>query len=173
LASRILDAQQQAQQKEQASTRKELVGSGDRSQRIRTYNYPQGRITGSFCCACCCASKMRDANTDTTCTFLRLRHTFFKFLTIGLFIFFIFNLSFSFPCSFRHNAEEKKLKKRVDDDFPIFGFQARENVPNIHGFTPLEYKSQNLVHYLQQYSRGQKATVCLKKVVYKDFISIQ
>ncbi|SMN17188.1 Peptide chain release factor 1 [uncultured Candidatus Thioglobus sp.] len=45
LASRILDAQQQIQHKEQASTRKELVGSGDRSQRIRTYNYPQGRIT--------------------------------------------------------------------------------------------------------------------------------
>jgi protein subunit release factor A len=33
---RILDAQQQAQQKEQASTRKELVGSGDRSQRIKS-----------------------------------------------------------------------------------------------------------------------------------------
>ncbi|HIM57808.1 MAG TPA: peptide chain release factor 1 [Gammaproteobacteria bacterium] len=45
LASRILDAQQQVQQKEQASTRKQLIGSGDRSQRIRTYNYPQGRIT--------------------------------------------------------------------------------------------------------------------------------
>jgi peptide chain release factor 1 len=45
LASRILDAQQQVQQKEQATARKELVGSGDRSQRIRTYNYPQGRIT--------------------------------------------------------------------------------------------------------------------------------
>lgn len=45
LASRILDAQQQVQQKEQALTRKELIGSGDRSQRIRTYNYPQGRIT--------------------------------------------------------------------------------------------------------------------------------
>ena len=45
LASRILDSQQQAQQKEQASQRKELVGSGDRSQRIRTYNYPQGRVT--------------------------------------------------------------------------------------------------------------------------------
>jgi peptide chain release factor 1 len=45
LASRILDAQQQKQQKEQASQRKELVGSGDRSQRIRTYNYPQGRVT--------------------------------------------------------------------------------------------------------------------------------
>lgn len=45
LASKILDAQQQAQQKQQASKRKALVGSGDRSQRIRTYNYPQGRIT--------------------------------------------------------------------------------------------------------------------------------
>ena len=45
LASRILDYQQQEQQKEQASQRKELVGSGDRSQRIRTYNYPQGRVT--------------------------------------------------------------------------------------------------------------------------------
>lgn len=45
LASRILDAQQQVQHQQQASQRKELVGSGDRSQRIRTYNYPQGRIT--------------------------------------------------------------------------------------------------------------------------------
>ena len=45
LASRILDAQQHEQRKEQATQRKELVGSGDRSQRIRTYNYPQGRVT--------------------------------------------------------------------------------------------------------------------------------
>lgn len=45
LQTRLLDAERQAQQKEQAATRKSLVGSGDRSERIRTYNYPQGRIT--------------------------------------------------------------------------------------------------------------------------------
>ena len=45
LKSRILNAQQSKQQKEQADTRKLLVGSGDRSERIRTYNYPQGRLT--------------------------------------------------------------------------------------------------------------------------------
>jgi peptide chain release factor 1 len=45
LVSRIMDAQRNAQQKEQAQTRKSLVGSGDRSDRIRTYNFPQGRIT--------------------------------------------------------------------------------------------------------------------------------
>lgn len=45
LAAKILDIEQQKQQSEQASMRKELVGSGDRSERIRTYNYPQGRVT--------------------------------------------------------------------------------------------------------------------------------
>ncbi len=45
LKSRLLEAQIQKQQQEQASTRKSLVGSGDRSERIRTYNYPQGRVT--------------------------------------------------------------------------------------------------------------------------------
>lgn len=45
LASRILDQQQRAHQAEQASTRRSLVGTGDRSDRIRTYNFPQGRIT--------------------------------------------------------------------------------------------------------------------------------
>lgn len=45
LQSRILDAQIEKQQKEQALTRKLLVGSGDRSERIRTYNFPQGRVT--------------------------------------------------------------------------------------------------------------------------------
>ena len=45
LKSRLLQAQIERQQREQASTRKSLVGSGDRSERIRTYNFPQGRIT--------------------------------------------------------------------------------------------------------------------------------
>jgi len=45
LAARLLSAQVEKQQAEQAQTRKSLVGSGDRSERIRTYNYPQGRIT--------------------------------------------------------------------------------------------------------------------------------
>ncbi len=45
LAARIYDKQMQAQQLEQAATRKSLVGTGDRSGRIRTYNFPQGRVT--------------------------------------------------------------------------------------------------------------------------------
>lgn len=45
LKARILAGQQQKQQQEQAAARKSLVGSGDRSERIRTYNFPQGRLT--------------------------------------------------------------------------------------------------------------------------------
>ncbi len=45
LQSRILTQEQEKQRKEQAQTRKSLVGTGDRSERIRTYNYPQGRLT--------------------------------------------------------------------------------------------------------------------------------
>ena len=45
LKSRLLNAQQTKQRQEQAQTRKSLVGSGDRSERIRTYNFPQGRLT--------------------------------------------------------------------------------------------------------------------------------
>jgi peptide chain release factor 1 len=45
LAARIKDQQVRAQQASEAATRKSLIGSGDRSERIRTYNFPQGRIT--------------------------------------------------------------------------------------------------------------------------------
>ena len=45
LAARIRDAQEREQHAQIASTRKSLIGSGDRSERIRTYNFPQGRVT--------------------------------------------------------------------------------------------------------------------------------
>ena len=45
LKTRLLDAEQSKQRKEQADTRKSLVGTGDRSERISTYNFPQGRLT--------------------------------------------------------------------------------------------------------------------------------
>jgi peptide chain release factor 1 len=45
LAARIKDKQLRDQQAKQAATRKSLIGSGDRSERIRTYNFPQGRVT--------------------------------------------------------------------------------------------------------------------------------
>ena len=45
LAARIRDKQEREQRAKTASTRKSLIGSGDRSERIRTYNFPQGRVT--------------------------------------------------------------------------------------------------------------------------------
>ncbi len=45
LAAKIKDGQIQEQESKIASERKSLIGSGDRSERIRTYNFPQGRIT--------------------------------------------------------------------------------------------------------------------------------
>ncbi|HRO60925.1 MAG TPA: peptide chain release factor 1 [Burkholderiaceae bacterium] len=45
LATRLADMRKREQQAKEAATRRSLVGSGDRSERIRTYNFPQGRIT--------------------------------------------------------------------------------------------------------------------------------
>ena len=45
LQSRLYEAERQKQQDERSSTRKDQVGTGDRSERIRTYNFPQGRVT--------------------------------------------------------------------------------------------------------------------------------
>ena len=45
LRSRLLDRAQSAQDEEIATTRRTQVGTGDRSERIRTYNFPQGRVT--------------------------------------------------------------------------------------------------------------------------------
>ena len=45
LAARLLEMEQRKQREAEAATRKGLIGSGDRSDRIRTYNFPQGRVT--------------------------------------------------------------------------------------------------------------------------------
>ena len=45
LATRLYDAQREALDKERSDARKSQVGTGDRSARIRTYNYPQSRVT--------------------------------------------------------------------------------------------------------------------------------
>lgn len=45
LQAKLLEIERSKQTAEQAETRRNLVGSGDRSERIRTYNFPQGRVT--------------------------------------------------------------------------------------------------------------------------------
>jgi peptide chain release factor 1 len=45
LRARLLERKQEEQRSEIAATRKLMVGTGDRSERIRTYNFPQGRLT--------------------------------------------------------------------------------------------------------------------------------
>ena len=45
LRSRLLEITKSEQDAERAETRRTMVGSGDRSEKIRTYNFPQGRVT--------------------------------------------------------------------------------------------------------------------------------
>ena len=45
LSARLLEAERRKQREQEAAHRKSLVGTGDRSERIRTYNFPQGRVT--------------------------------------------------------------------------------------------------------------------------------
>ena len=67
LRSRLYDLKMQEQNKEIADQRKSMVGSGDRSERIRTYNFPQGRVSdhriGKYDAVICLGAVIRGATS--------------------------------------------------------------------------------------------------------------
>ena len=75
LVARIRDKQTREQQTKQAATRKSLIGSGDRSERIRTYNFPQGRITDHrINLALYKIDQIMDGDLNEICTALMSEH---------------------------------------------------------------------------------------------------
>ena len=48
IAARVRDKEREEKERQLGETRSSLLGGGDRSERIRTYNYPQDRVTGKF-----------------------------------------------------------------------------------------------------------------------------
>lgn len=52
IAARVRDRQREEEERKRGATKSSLMGGGDRSERIRTYNYPQDRITGKKFIVC-------------------------------------------------------------------------------------------------------------------------
>jgi peptide chain release factor 1 len=75
LVSRIMDAREREKHQLEAQTRKSLIGSGDRSDRIRTYNFPQGRITDHrISLTLYKIDAMMDGDIDDLCNALASEH---------------------------------------------------------------------------------------------------
>lgn len=58
-----------------------------------------------------------------------------------------------------------------NNDLLLLDFKPRMNEPLIHGYNPLAHRSQNLVHFLQQYAGGQKTTIKLKQSLSSTVVS--
>ncbi len=85
LAARIRDKQMREQQAKQAATRKLLIGSGDRSERIRTYNFPQGRISDHrINLTLYKIDQIMDGDLDELCTTLVSEHQAEQLATMGV-----------------------------------------------------------------------------------------
>ncbi|HCK60555.1 MAG TPA: peptide chain release factor 1, partial [Gemmatimonadetes bacterium] len=73
LAARVFEKQQAEIHAEQAEKRRAQVGSGDRSERIRTYNFPQNRVTDHrIGLTLYCLSEILDGDLEEVTTALRL-----------------------------------------------------------------------------------------------------